>query len=211
MLLRRLALMLALLSPLAAQDFMDPYGDQEEVHFLFGVSAPTGVTAQNLDWGFMTGLGGTYWVKPKFGLHLEASYQRLIMNRSLVKQYPPAKEGNCEVWSLLVHGVWHLGPPQKGLYLMVGGGLGFRRLNFNTEGAGSGQAAGGESGNWAGIPVGAAPEASVDASRPAASAGLGWETRLSGGARVFVELRYLRVFTRDVPTEMVPLVFGTRW
>lgn len=211
MLLRRFALLLALAPSLAAQDFMDPYGDQEEVAFHFGVSAPLGVTAQNLDWGFMAGMSGVFWVKPKFGIQLEGTYQRLLMARSLVAQFPPTKDGTCEVWSILAHAVWHFGPPQEGFYVMAGGGVGYRRLNFYSDEPiqvpiqlppGQG---------WVGLPVGVPPSEQVNTTRPAASVGLGWETPVKGGFRVFVELRYERVFTRDVATEMMPLLFGTRW
>lgn len=211
MLLRRLAPLVFCLSPLLAQDFTDPYGSQEEIHVAFGLSAPLGTTGENLDWGFLGGLGGTFWVQPSLGIHLEGNYQRMLLSKSLVQQHPPTQSGTCEVWSLLLHGVWHAGPPQQGFYLMAGGGAALRRLNFVSDRSTSPSATGAEAANWAGLSPGSAPPEQVDTSRPALSVGLGWETRVGSGTRLFIEARYLRIFTRGVATEMAPLVIGTRW
>lgn len=180
----------------------------EQNHVVFGLSAPLGESSRNLDLGWLAGVGGTYWFTANWGLHLEGQLNRFTLSDRLLKELGPAASGRGELYALLFHAAWHPGgTPGHGVYLLLGGGGAYRRIEVvqkTPTAVPQGQ-------GWVGVSPGELPAAEYTSSRPAFSAALGWEGSLRGGANLFIELRYLRVFTRGGAMDLLPVAVGTRF
>lgn len=180
----------------------------EQNHVVLGFSAPLGEASRNLDLGWLAGVGGTYWFTPTWGLHLEGQLNRFTLSDRLLKELGPATSGRGELYALLFHAAWRPGgSPGHGPYLLLGGGGAYRRIEViqkTPTAVPQGQ-------GWVGVAPGELPATEYTSSRPACSVALGWEGSLRRGGNLFIELRYLRVFTRGGAMDLVPVVVGTRF
>ena len=172
-----------------------------------GGAFPVGPSDSRLEAGWSFALGGVYWFSDRVGIHTELGIHRFGMSDRLRNVIGPARDGLVNILSLPINGILRLhGAGESGPYVLGGVGIYNRRLDlFEPSRA---PLPGDES--WAGVQAGWSPSETLRTTRGGVDAGLGWEMPLGQG-HFFVEVRYHRVFTRNLPTEFIPVVVGTRF
>lgn len=168
---------------------------------------PVGPTETRLEAGWSFSFGGIYWLSERVGIHTELGIQRIGLSPSLRADIGPARDGVATILGIPVNAFIRLhGATSSGFYVLGGFGIYNRQLELDAPS--SQPVLVGDS--WAGVPAGAMPSEVLHTTRGGVNIGLGWEAPRAGG-HFFMEVRYHRMFTRGLPTEFVPVLFGTRF
>lgn len=168
---------------------------------------PAGPSESRLEAGWSLAFGGIYWFSDRIGLHTELGIHRFGMSNLLRTEIGPAKDGLATILAIPVNGVFRLHDVgESGFYVLGGPGLYNRQLELSEPAT----APLPRDEPWAGVRAGWTPQATLSTTRAGVNAGIGWEKPMARGY-FFVEVRYHRIFTRGLPTEFIPVLFGTRF
>ncbi len=179
----------------------------EETQGAIGGAFPAGPTDSRLEAGWSFAFGGVYWFSERVGIHTELAVHRFGLSDRLRNAIGPAKDGLATILSIPVNGMFRLhGEGGSGLYILGGLGIYHRQLELSEPAT----APLAMDEPWAGTRAGWVPSETLSTTRGGVDGGLGWEMPLDRGY-FFVEIRYHRIFTRDLPTEFIPVVVGTRF
>jgi len=155
----------------------------EEMHGAFGASFSASPGERDMGTAWITNFGSRLWITERMGLRFDLSYQRFGLSDQMRSQIPSGVNGCTEITSATLSGVIRF---SSGFYLQSGYGI-YRRAVVPASSEGHPDLPSHTRGGWNG--------------------GIGWEFQ-SG---VFVEVSFHRMETPGGPTDMVPVLFGSRF
>jgi hypothetical protein len=177
-----------------------------------GFTEPINPIGTRLDRGWNVSAGAGVNADHHFGLMLDFMFNDTPVNRTYLNQVQ-APDGTVRTWGFTLDPVVHLS--QEGpvdFYVTVGGGIYHRTVEYTQPVVSSGIFFD----PWFGYYPAAFTSNQVIGSfgqyKGGINGGVGLAVRL-GNSRVkmFAEARYHHIFTRQVPTDLIPVTFGFRW
>jgi hypothetical protein len=171
---------------------------QEHPHFMFdlgtGFTAPSDVSADNLNigWNVQGGVGAS--VNPWLGAKIQLQYDSMGLNRSTLFDLG-FRRGNVNVFSTTFDPIIHLAPHSPiGVYVIGGTGL----YHYMNDLSGPG--------------IFGYFNPSYSVNKLGVNAGGGFEFGPRTRGKIFAEARWTRVFLASgVHADYIPVSFGFRW
>ena len=171
---------------------------QERPRFMFdlgtGFTAPSNVSADNLNigWNVQGGVGAS--VNPWLGAKIQLQYDSMGINRSTLFDLG-FRRGNVNIFSTTFDPIIHLAPHSPiGIYVIGGTGL----YHYMNDLSGPG--------------VVGYFNASNSVNKLGVNAGGGFEFGPRVRGKIFAEARWTRVFlSSNVHADYIPVSFGFRW
>jgi predicted porin len=163
-----------------------------------GPTPVLGATGQRLNSGANFEFGGGYNFTPRAGFIIEYMDSDFSLSNSYLQSNGGAISGDADVWSFTLNPVWRFrldGP--IGAYLIGGGGYYERDLRFNSPAT------------FHSIPFIQTVHSYDGTGGLNIGAGLTWN--FHRGTKLFVEVRYHRLFTSGYATQLLPVTIGLRW
>jgi len=177
-----------------------------------GFTTPINPIGSRLDTGWNIAAGAGVNANHHFGLMLDFMFNQTPINSSFLNQVQ-APDGNVRVWGFTLDPVVHV--TQEGpvdLYITGGGGIYHRTVEYTQPVIQSGVFFD----PWFGYYPSAFSSNQIIGSfgqyKGGIDGGVGMSFKLgSSRVKAFAEARYHHIFTRSVPTDILPVTFGLRW
>ena len=177
-----------------------------------GFTTPINPIGSRLDTGWNIAAGAGVNANHHFGLMLDFMFNQTPINSSFLNQVQ-APDGNVRVWGFTLDPVVHV--TQEGpvdLYITGGGGIYHRTVEYTQPVIQSGVFFD----PWFGYYPSAFSSNQIIGSfgqyKAGIDGGVGMSFKLgSSRVKAFAEARYHHIFTRSVPTDILPVTFGLRW
>jgi hypothetical protein len=177
-----------------------------------GFTQPINPIGSRLDTGWNVSAGAGVNANHHLGLMLDFHFNDMPVNGTFLSQVQ-APDGHVRTWGFTLDPVFHV--TQEGpvdFYVTGGGGIYHRTVEFTQPVVTTGIFFD----PWFGFYPGAVASNQVIGSfgqyKGGLDGGVGFSVKLgSSRVKLFTEARYHHIFTRQVPTDMIPVTFGFRW
>lgn len=177
-----------------------------------GFTEPINPIGARLDTGWNVTAGAGVNANHHLGLMLDFIFNDTPVNTTFLNQVQ-APDGHVRTWGFTLDPVVHL--TQEGpvdLYVTGGGGIYHRTVEYTQPVVSTGVFFD----PWFGYYPAAFPSNQVIGSfgqyKGGIDGGVGVSVKLgSSRVKLFAEARYHHIFTRQVPTDLIPVSFGFRW
>jgi hypothetical protein len=177
-----------------------------------GFTTPINPIGSRLDNGFNITAGAGVNANNHFGVMLDFIYNQNGINQTFLNQVQ-APDGLVRVWGFTLDPVVHV--TQEGpvdFYVTGGGGIYHRTVEYTQPVVAQGTFFD----PWFGFYPAAFGTNQIIGSygqyKGGIDGGVGMSFKLgSSNIKAFAEARYHHIFTRNVPTDIIPVTFGLRW
>jgi hypothetical protein len=177
-----------------------------------GFTQPVNPIARRLDTGWNIAAGAGVNATHHVGLMLDFNFNEMPVNNTFLAQVQ-APDGHVRTWGITLDPVFHV--TQEGpvdMYVTGGGGIYHRTVEFTQPVVSNGIFFDPWFGFFPAPFVSNQVIGSFGQYKGGIDGGVGFSVRLgSSHVKVFGEARYHHIFTRQVPTDMIPVTFGFRW
>ena len=177
-----------------------------------GVTAPVNPIASRLNLGWNASGGAGINFNHHFGVMLDFTFNEMGINSTSLLQ-AQAPGGSVRTWGFTLDPIVHV--TQEGpvdVYVTGGGGIYKRTVEYTQPAIGTTTVFD----PWFGFYPAAFTTNEVIGSfgqyKGGINGGAGVSVHLRNTkAKLFAEARYHHIFTRNVPTDIIPVTFGVRW
>jgi outer membrane protein with beta-barrel domain len=178
-----------------------------------GFNKPVGNLENRLDTGWNLNTGGGINLTPHLGLMGQFMFTDSGLTRSYLSSLGEP-DGSFRMWGLTADPVVRFNPRGRmDFYLIGGGGIYRRTVEFTRPTTATVTVFDPFFDLFypAGVPANQVI-GSLSTTRPGVNGGGGFSFRLGdGNAKLFVETRYHRMFTKGMSTSVLPVTLGFRW
>ncbi|HTS61557.1 MAG TPA: outer membrane beta-barrel protein [Candidatus Acidoferrales bacterium] len=177
-----------------------------------GFTNPVNPIASRLDTGWNVTAGAGYNFTKHAGLMLDFMFDQTPINTTFLNQVQ-APDGNVRTWGFTLDPVFHVTKESPvDVYITGGGGIYHRTVEYTQPVVTTGVFFD----PWFGYYPAAFASNQVIGSfgqyKGGIDGGVGFSVKLgSSHLKLFAEARYHHIFTRQVPTDLIPVTFGIRW